>query len=579
MVEGHRGAIALAVALTLAGTALGMTQPLVVRNLIEHATPGPIAWAGVGLLVALFVTQAALKAVARYVLGRAGEAVVLRIRLDLIGRLLRLPIPAHDRRRVGDLLSRVGADSTALRLMVAEGVSHLLTGALGLVGTTVLMIWLDPLLFVLVMACVAVAGATMAVVMRSIRVTSLETQNALGGLSAALQRPLSAIRTVRTSRAEERERTRVAGDARAAYDAGVRMARLEAVVAPCADLAINGAFIVVLIVGALRVADGSASMADLVAFLLYMSYLTMPIGSLSHALSTIQQGAGALQRIAEIMALPEETDERPAIAVPEPNGGPRPLLELRDVSFRYERREPVLCGVSFQVPRNGHVALIGPSGAGKTTLFSLIERFYEPEAGQILFDGRDIRTVSRDAHRARVGLVEQDAPVLDGTVRDNVTYGAPDASEEEIARVIALADLEGVVGRLPHGLDSEVGERGVLLSGGERQRLAIARSLLPRPSLLLLDEPTSQLDARSEAALRRTIRQVSAQCALLVIAHRFSTVRDARGIVVLDGGRVVAAGEHDELSDSSEYYRELSSAWPLPSAAGSSRLERTSSLR
>jgi ABC-type multidrug transport system fused ATPase/permease subunit len=583
LVDGHRKPVLLAVALTLAGTALGMTQPLVVRDLIEDATPGAVAWSGVGLLVVLFLSQASLKAVARYVLGRTSEAVVLRVRLDLIARLLRLPIPIHDRRRVGDLLSRVGADSTALRLTVAEGVSHLVTGVLGLAGTVALMVWLDPLLFVLVMACVTVAAATMTFVMRGIRVTSLAGQTALGAMGAALQQPLSAIRTVRASRAEERERLRVAGDARAAYSAGVRMARFEAAVAPCADLAINGAFIVVLVVGALRVADGSGSMADLVAFLLYMGYLTMPIGSLSHSISTIQQGAGALQRIQEIMDLPEEADDRRSARSGQLDGGPAPVLELRDVWFGYDQREPVLRGVSFEVPRGGHVALIGRSGAGKSTIFALIERFYEPDRGQIVFDGRDVRDVGREAHRSRIGLVEQDAPVLDGTIRDNVTYSAPGADDEEIARVVELADLDGVVAGLPRGLDTDVGERGVMLSGGERQRLAIARSLLARPRLLLLDEPTSQLDAVSEAALRRTIHQVSAQCALIVIAHRFSTVRDAATVVVLDRGQVVAAGGHDELGERNEYYRELSSTWLAggeePSAAGSSRREPTSSLR
>jgi ABC-type multidrug transport system fused ATPase/permease subunit len=342
------------------------------------------------------------------------------------------------------------------------------------------------------------------------------------------------------------------------------MARFEAVTGPSAELAVNGAFLVVLLVGGARVANGTASMPDLVAFLLYMTYLTMPIGSLGQGVSMIQQGAGALQRIGQVMALPRECDDERGLPV-RPAAGARnggwaaPALEFRDVSFGYVRGRPVLRRVSFAVPQRGFVALVGRSGAGKSTIFALAERFYEPDGGQILAAGRDVSTVSRHEHRASIGLVAQDAPMLCGTVRENIAYGAPHASAEELARVVELADLTEVIARLPDGLESEVGEHGTMLSGGERQRLAIARALLVRPRLLLLDEPTSQLDAVSDAALRRALRVVSAESALLVIAHRFSTVRDADEIVVLDEGRVVATGTHEELYETSDYYRELAS--------------------
>lgn len=560
MMRGHRAAIGAAVALTLVGTALAMVQPLVVRDLLEGAS-GSLPWTGVGLLVALFLGQAAMKTVARYVLVRTGESLVLRIRLDLTDQLLRLPMRTYDRNRVGDLISRVGADSASLRIVGAEGVTHLFTGAIGLLGTVALMIWLDPSLFLLVLAAVVASALLLGSVLRGIRMTSLAAQSALGAMAAALERPLAAIRTVRANRAEEAETRRVAGHARSAYAAGVRMARFDAITAPSAELAINGAFLVVLLVGGTRVANGEASMADLVAFLLYMTYLTMPIGSLTQGVSMIQQGAGALERIGEIMALPREGDGEqggPAPSVACLRDGSRPpALEFRDVSFAYVRGRPVLRRVNFEIPDRGYVALVGRSGAGKSTIFSLAERFYEPDGGQIAVAGRDVRSVSRAEHRSQIGLVAQDAPMLAGTVRENLVYGAPDAREDEVERVIELTDLGEVLARLPEGLDSEVGEHGTMLSGGERQRLAIARALLARPRLLLLDEPTSQLDAVSEAALRRTMRHVSTECALLVIAHRFSTVRDAEQIIVLDDGRVVASGTHADLSQTSDYYREL----------------------
>jgi ABC-type multidrug transport system fused ATPase/permease subunit len=387
-------------------------------------------------------------------------------------------------------------------------------------------------------------------------------------MMADLERALSAIRTVRAAGSEQREADRIGSRATAVYAASVRMAKLDAIVRTAGELAVNGSFVVVLLVGGVRVANGTSSVAELVAFLLYMTYLVGPIDSVFQAISAIQQGTGALQRINDVLALPREPNAPATGAVvPHPgydgvrghvNGsGPAPALEFRDVWFGYDPRRPVLRGVSFKVPQHGHVALIGRSGAGKSTVFALAERFYDPDRGQLLFYGGDVRLMGREHYRARLGLVEQHSPVLYGTLRDNLTYTTPDAGADEIERVVELASLTELVSRLPRGLDTHVGEHGIRLSGGERQRVAIARSLLGRPSLLLLDEPTAHLDAVNEEALSKAINQISLECALLVIAHRFSTVRAADQIVVLDHGHVAAAGHHEELLDSNDYYRRL----------------------
>jgi ABC-type multidrug transport system fused ATPase/permease subunit len=221
--------------------------------------------------------------------------------------------------------------------------------------------------------------------------------------------------------------------------------------------------------------------------------------------------------------------------------------------------------VSFEVPRHGHVALIGRSGAGKSTIFALAERFYDPDHGEVLVGGVPAGALSRSGRRARLGLVEQDCPVLDGTLRDNLVYAAPGAGDDEIGTVIGMTNLAGLVARLPQGLDTRVGEHGRELSGGERQRLAIARALIARPDLLLLDEPTAHLDLESELALHRTLGEATGRCALLVIAHRFTTVRAAAHVIVLDQGRIAASGTHEELLETSAYYRGLAAAWPGPS--------------
>ncbi|TDD27622.1 ABC transporter ATP-binding protein [Actinomadura sp. KC06] len=583
LAAGHRGPIAATVALTLAASALGLAQPLVARDVIDAAGAGRAVWGGVAALVALFAVQALVQALVRFQLARTGEGIVLGVRLDLIDHLVRLRMPAYDRHRVGDLISRTDADTFALRQIVAGGLTDAVTGSVGLAATIALMLWLDWTLFVCVAAVVVIAGTALAAALRGMRAASLRGRRATGEMAADLERALSAIRTVKAARAEARESERIGGRARDAHAAGVRMAGFDALVAPATELAVTGSFLLVLLIGGARVAGGAASVGDLVAFLLYMLYLTGPLGALFESLSAVQQGTGAAHRITEALALPRETGPEQETGAqetgPQETGGDTPgaldaastggrpaALEFRDVWFGYRPGRPVLRGVSFAVPRHGHVALIGPSGAGKSTIFALAARFYDPGGGQVLAGGVASGDMSRSRHRAGIGLVEQECPILDGTLRDNLVYAAPHAGDDEIREVIAMTNLGGLVARLPHGLDTRVGEHGRELSGGERQRMAIARALLPRPRLLLLDEPTSHLDLESELALHRTLAEAARRCALLVIAHRFTTVRAAAQVIVLDGGRIVASGGHEELMKTSAYYRDLATAWPREDA-------------
>jgi ATP-binding cassette subfamily B protein len=381
-------------------------------------------------------------------------------------------------------------------------------------------------------------------------------------MTAALERVLSAVRA---SGATAREIEAVTDTATDAYRAGVSVARLQALVSPASSIAVQGAFLAVLGLGGYRVATGSIGVADLIAFILYLFLLVMPLGRFIHAWTEVQTGLGALARIQEILALPPEDDAHPERrSAPPVTGVPVaddvPLLELEDVSFSYPDGTPVLRGVSLRVPVGGRVALVGPSGAGKSTVLALIEGFYPVESGVLRWAGTDVRTIPRAALRAQLGYVEQEAPVLAGSVRDNLLLAAPGASDADLWAVLAEVGLTGVVQRSARGLDVPVGDEGVLLSGGERQRLAIARSLLVRPALLLLDEPTASLDARNESLLRQTLAAAGNDRALLVVAHRLSTVLDSDQIVVLDGGRVVARGTHAELVDESPLYRELATA-------------------
>ncbi|BCM71004.1 putative ABC transporter ATP-binding protein [Streptomyces sp. EAS-AB2608] len=573
LTAGHRGAIAVAVVLTLVGSALGLAQPLVAKQAVDASGRGQVVWPLLTLLGALFVVEAVTGAAGRFLLERMGEGVVRQLRHGLVGRLLRLEMREYDRHRGGDLISRVTADTTLLREVVSQALVDLVTGSLVAAGAIALMAWLDPLLLLLVAVTVAAAAVVVASLLTGIRNASEHMQGAVGAVAADMERALSALPMVRVHRAEEREVAGIGARVDAAYGAGVRTAKLASVMSSAVELAVQGSFLIVLVVGGLRVGGRAGSLGDLVAFLLYASYLVLPLSSVFRAMGLVQRGMGAYQRIDEALRLPVEpaaprnpADHPPARRPTGPSGTREPpVLALRDVHFGYAPERPVLRGVSFTVPQRRHVALVGRSGAGKSTVFALIARFYEPDAGTLLFDGRPATELTRDACRRRIAVVDQNTHVVHGTLRENIAYAVPDATDAEIREVVELARLEEVVDRLPGGLSAVIGERGSNLSGGERQRVALARALLARPSLLLLDEPTSHLDAINESALTTVMKDIAQECALLVIAHRLSTVQHADHVVVLQDGRTAAGGRHEELLAGNALYRDLAAGQMLRS--------------
>ncbi|MCY7366370.1 MAG: ABC transporter ATP-binding protein/permease [Frankiaceae bacterium] len=561
----HRRTLALVAALTVVGSGLALASPLLTREVLDAVREGRPTGRAVLLLLVSVVGGALVGGFERYLLQRTAEGVVLGARTGLAAHLLRLPVAEHDARRSGDLLSRVGADTTQLHAAVTSGLFQLASGAVIVSGAVVAMAVLDPALLAVTLLSVGVAIGLVVSVSRRVRLLSTLAQARVGDMTAAVERSLGAVRTIRASSAEERETASVAGSARAAYDAGLRAARLMALVSPASSLAVQGSFLLVLALGGARVARGDLTVADLVAFVLYLFLLVLPLAQALQAWTTLQAGLGALQRVEEVRALPAED---PGGAEPVALDPAAPLLELRDVDFAYAAGGPVLSGVSFAIPRGTRTALVGPSGAGKSTVLALVERFYDVTAGSLLVGGTDVRALPRTQLRGLLGYVEQEAPALAGSLRDNLLLAAPGATEAELQAVVDAVNLRELVDRAPAGLDSEVGDGGVLLSGGERQRLAIARSLLSAPPLLLLDEPTSNLDSRNEAALRTAVDAVARDRTLLVVAHRLSTVVDADQIVVLEGGRVVAVGRHDELLETSPLYRELAAHQLLVPAAG-----------
>ena len=569
----HKGSLVIAVVLSLIGAAVSLAQPLVVGQVITAVQEGKDLGALVAILIAVVLGSAVASGALYYVLAKAGEGVVLSARGQLATRLLRLPIPEYDLRRTGDLVSRVSSDTTLLRAVLTQGLVDAAGGVLIFVGSVIAMAIIDPVLLGLTLLMISIAVASIGFSARRIRSATTKAQERVGDMSASVERALSAVRTIRAAGAETRESQQISDDAREAYIQGVKIAKINAGVTPIGGLAANGAFIAVLGVGGYRVASGETPVASLVTFILLMFLMIRPVGQAFGAYSSVQTGLGALARIQEVLDLPLEDTDAERKETPKRKAVNTTAIEFKKVTFGYagqpnedgslSDRRDVLEKVSFSIERGSRVAIVGPSGSGKSTTFSLIERFYEPTSGEILLDGQPVHTITRGALRSQIGYVEQDAPVLAGSIRDNLLIGAPDATDKQLKAVLKEVNLSDVLKRDKRGLDAEVGEQGIMLSGGERQRLAIARTLLAAPPILLLDESTSSLDGINEQLMREAIDSVAKNRTLIVIAHRLSTVIDSDQIIVLEKGKVIGGGTHKQLVKTVPLYKELAQSQML----------------
>ncbi|SJN28615.1 hypothetical protein FM104_06135 [Microbacterium esteraromaticum] len=587
----HKPVLALAAALSIVGAAASLVQPLLVGQVIDRVQKNEALGMLVWLLVGFVIIASVISGYQHYLLQRTGTAVVYSSRRRLIARILHLPISEFDARRTGDLVSRVGTDTTLLYAVLTQGLADAVGSAILFLGALIAMLIIDPLLLVLIVIVITASAVVVVLLSRHIRTASAAQQQKVGELASGVERGISSIRTVRASGATERETEAVAGLASEAYGLGVRIAKISSMVVPVAGIALQVSLLVVLGVGGFRVASGALTIAALVTFIMFLFMLVMPLGQAFGAITSVNQALGALGRIQEVLDLPTETENDeadPDVTAAAVVGAP--AIEFRDVRFRYpdnviaareaaakeaqsllvdarlehqsdvapvEVDRDVLKGISFSVPRGARVALVGPSGAGKSTILALIERFYDPTGGSIRVAGHDVRTFPREQLRAQFGYVEQDAPTLAGSLAENLRLAAPAASDEDCERVLRSVNLGDVLARSPLGLEAPVGEDGVMLSGGERQRLAIARALLTEAPILLLDESTSSLDGVNEQRMRAAIDAAASDRTLLVIAHRLSTVVDSDVIVVLENGVVVGHGTHTELVESTPLYRDL----------------------
>jgi ABC-type multidrug transport system fused ATPase/permease subunit len=555
-----RGLLGWLLCLELLAHSAALAQPLVARWVMVELARGGGLLRPLLLLAGLAAMGMVLSGVCTFLFGRMGQRLVRDLRVGLVRRLLGARVAAIERRAVGDVLSTVGSDTTLLRETVGGALVRVAAAPMTVLVAMVLMGTIDLPMLGLVVVLLGFSTLGEKYALRRVEDATGEQQVHLAAMTSTLQRVLTAFRTVKASGTERHEKRLATADADGAYRAGVRAAWAEAVVEVVAVASVDVIFVVVLAVGAVRVAGGSLALGDVVAFLLYVVFLREPVEALSCAVTEISEGLAVIRRIEQLRGVPVEQDDLPAGRDGAASGADRPrraqpTVRFDGVWFGYHDR-PVLRELTFEVGR-GLTVLVGPSGVGKTTVLGLVERFVEVDAGRVLLDGFDVRALDRAELRRRLAYVQQETPLLGTTVREAALYGVPKAKSADLDGALRAVALDAWVATLPDGVDTEVGERGVAISGGQRQRLALARALLRDADVLLLDEATSQLDAVSERIVLDSLVHEAHRRVVLAVTHRLSVAAEADQVIVLQGGTVHAVGRHQHLLRSNSLYREL----------------------
>lgn len=536
--------------LSLITSGASLVVPQLTKGLVDTSNLSKIDGRMLGILILAFVIQLGFRTIGGFLLRYVGESAVKTLREKLWSHLLHLPVGYFDDHKSGESSSRLVNDTTVIKELVTSQFPNFITGGIQLIGSMIILFWMDWKMAAIMFSAVPIFVLILLPVGRILSKLGRQLQAATADFNADASEKLSEVRLIKASNGEESEKDSGSSFINKIFTLGVKDARVEAVLQPIMMTAMLGIFVGILGYGAVRVQAGTLTSGSLVAFLLYLFNIISPITSFATFFSQVQKAMGSTQRIQEIL----DTDLEAIDSGVNVNVEGK-TIAANNISFSYSPEHPILKNISFEAKPNTVIAFAGPSGGGKSTIFSLLERFYDPDFGNITIGNNQIQDINLNNWRSQIGYVSQDSAVFAGSIRDNLQYGLNEKlSDEQLWHGLELAYADQFVKNFPEQLNTQIGERGVKLSGGQKQRIAIARAFLRDPKILMLDEATASLDSQSEEKVQKALDQLMINRTTLVIAHRLSTIVDANQIYFIEHGQVTGHGTHKELINNHKLY-------------------------
>lgn len=537
-------------------TLAGLVVPLLTKNLVDGFSTASLSKGLIALIVVAFIVQAVINGISTYLLTAVGQKIVARLREQMWLKLIFLPVSYYDETSSGETVSRVVNDTNIVKDLISEHFPQFVTGVISIIGAVTILLVMDWKMTLIMMLAVPITIAVLLPLGRRMAKISRGLQDETAVFTGNVQQTLSEIRLMKASNAEEIEKKNGIAGVDKLYQYGLREAKVMALIGPLMSMIIMLVIVVIIGYGGMRVASGMMSTGSLVAFLLYLFQIIMPVTLFAMFFTQLQKAKGATERIIGILELQYEAGQEGL----ETDVGNK-SIQVQNVSFAYEQGEQVLTDISFEAKPGQMIAFAGPSGGGKTTMFGLLERFYEPDEGNIMIGDTPISDLTVHSWRSHIGYVPQESAMMAGTIRENLCYGFSnwqDIPDERLWEVTEMAYAKKFIENFPDGLDTEVGERGIKLSGGQKQRIAIARAFLRNPKILMMDEATASLDSQSEQVVQQALNRLMKGRTTFVIAHRLSTIVDADKIVFIENGRVTGIGSHETLLSTHELYASFS---------------------
>ncbi|WP_047980481.1 ABC transporter ATP-binding protein [Ornithinibacillus contaminans] len=536
-------------------TLIGLTIPLLTRELVDGFSIESLSVGLIILIVVVFILQAVIDGVSTYLLAAVGQKIVAKLREKMWFKLIRLPVGYFNKQASGESVSRVVNDTGIVKDLISQHFPQFIGGIISIIGAVIILLIMDWKMTLMMLIAVPVTMVIMMPLGSKMAKVSRSLQDETATFSGDIQQTISEIRLMKSSTAETVEETKGFAGIKRLLTFGLKEARIFALIGPLIYTVMMVVIVVLIGYGGIRVADGSMTTGSLVAFLLYLFQIIFPITSFAMFFTQLQKAKGATERIIGILEIPEEAGQDGI----DKDISNQPIY-VDNVSFSYEDSDPVLEQVTFKANPGEMIAFAGPSGGGKTTLFSLLERYFEPTDGAIRIGDTNVQELSLKSWRSQIGYVSQESAMMAGTIRENLTYGLENAGEipdERLWEVAKMAYADEFIHSFEKGLDTEVGERGVKLSGGQRQRINIARAFLRDPKILMMDEATASLDSQSEGIVQEALTRLMEGRTTFVIAHRLSTIVDADKIIFIEKGRITGSGTHQELIEQHALYREF----------------------